>query len=150
MAFNDSTNREDRLGVWDTLVRHLTALGRLLRLAPGHALLAGPPGAGRLTLVQLAAFIHDAKLHCLSLVPTYALPEWRGDLKRVHPFLAPRGRQGTHRCAPVYSSAHWCTMLTLPFAHKLTRSRADDKQNCLSENSGPHFFHNRIKNFIWR
>ena len=68
-------------------IKHLFRISRVLRQPRGNVLLLGMGGSGRQSLTRFSAHIADCNCMSIELTKTYAVPDWKNDLKEVMELL---------------------------------------------------------------
>lgn len=72
------------LVLFEYCLEHLTRIHRVLRMQNGHILVVGPPGVGKKSLCELAAFAANREIREFNLIGTeYSLKDFEHDLKEV-------------------------------------------------------------------
>ncbi|KAF0288035.1 Dynein heavy chain 1, axonemal [Amphibalanus amphitrite] len=64
-------------------IKHLFRISRVLRQPRGNVLLLGMGGSGRQSLTRFSAHIADCNCMSIELTKTYAVPDWKNDLKEI-------------------------------------------------------------------
>uniref|UniRef100_A0A8B9CDG4 Dynein axonemal heavy chain 1 n=1 Tax=Anser brachyrhynchus TaxID=132585 RepID=A0A8B9CDG4_9AVES len=81
--YNQTHTAELRLELFMDAVQHICRISRILRQAPGNALLLGVGGSGRQSLTRLASHMADYECFQIELSKNYDMTEWRDDMKKI-------------------------------------------------------------------
>uniref|UniRef100_A0A8B9EVG3 Dynein axonemal heavy chain 1 n=1 Tax=Anser cygnoides TaxID=8845 RepID=A0A8B9EVG3_ANSCY len=81
--YNQTHTTELRLELFMDAVQHICRISRILRQAPGNALLLGVGGSGRQSLTRLASHMADYECFQIELSKNYDMTEWRDDMKKI-------------------------------------------------------------------
>ncbi|NWH35887.1 DYH1 protein, partial [Chloropsis hardwickii] len=81
--YNQSNTPELKLVLFMDAIQHICRISRILRQAPGNALLLGVGGSGRQSLTRLASHMAENECFQIELSKNYGMTEWRDDVRKV-------------------------------------------------------------------
>nr|XP_021152153.1 dynein heavy chain 1, axonemal [Columba livia] len=81
--YNQSNTPELKLVLFMDAIQHICRISRILRQAPGNALLLGVGGSGRQSLTRLASHMADYECFQIELSKNYGMTEWRDDVRKI-------------------------------------------------------------------
>ncbi|KAM6325251.1 LOW QUALITY PROTEIN: dynein axonemal heavy chain 1 [Podargus strigoides] len=81
--YNQTNTPELKLVLFMDAIQHICRISRILRQAPGNALLLGVGGSGKQSLTRLASHMADYECFQIELSKNYGMTEWRDDLRKV-------------------------------------------------------------------
>uniref|UniRef100_A0A803WD55 Dynein axonemal heavy chain 1 n=1 Tax=Ficedula albicollis TaxID=59894 RepID=A0A803WD55_FICAL len=81
--YNQSHTPELKLVLFMDAIQHICRISRILRQAPGNALLLGVGGSGRQSLTRLASHMAEYECFQIELSKNYGMTEWRDDVRTV-------------------------------------------------------------------
>uniref|UniRef100_A0A8C3GR01 Dynein axonemal heavy chain 1 n=1 Tax=Cairina moschata TaxID=8855 RepID=A0A8C3GR01_CAIMO len=81
--YNQTHTTELKLELFMDAMQHICRISRILRQAPGNALLLGVGGSGRQSLTRLASHMADYECFQIELSKNYDMTEWRDDIKKI-------------------------------------------------------------------
>ncbi|XP_053933024.1 dynein axonemal heavy chain 1 [Cuculus canorus] len=81
--YNQSNTPELKLVLFMDAIQHICRISRILRQAPGNALLLGVAGSGKQSLTRLASHMADYECFQIELSKNYDVTEWRDDLRKI-------------------------------------------------------------------
>uniref|UniRef100_A0A8C0VRC6 Dynein axonemal heavy chain 1 n=1 Tax=Cyanistes caeruleus TaxID=156563 RepID=A0A8C0VRC6_CYACU len=81
--YNQSNTPELKLVLFMDAIQHICRISRILRQAPGNALLLGVGGSGRQSLTRLASHMAENECFQIELSKNYGMAEWREDVRKV-------------------------------------------------------------------
>ncbi|NWU63519.1 DYH1 protein, partial [Pterocles burchelli] len=81
--YNQSNTSELKLVLFMDALQHICRISRILRQAPGNALLLGVGGSGRQSLTRLASHMADYECFQIELSKNYGITEWRDDVRKI-------------------------------------------------------------------
>ncbi|NXX67841.1 DYH1 protein, partial [Spizella passerina] len=81
--YNQSHNPELKLVLFMDAIQHICRISRILRQAPGNALLLGVGGSGRQSLTRLASHMAENECFQIELSKNYGMTEWRDDVRKI-------------------------------------------------------------------
>ncbi|NXL44771.1 DYH1 protein, partial [Podilymbus podiceps] len=81
--YNQMNTPELKLVLFMDAIQHVCRISRILRQAPGNALLLGVGGSGRQSLTQLASHMADYECFQIELSKNYGMTEWRDDVRKI-------------------------------------------------------------------
>uniref|UniRef100_A0A8C4TYN4 Dynein axonemal heavy chain 1 n=1 Tax=Falco tinnunculus TaxID=100819 RepID=A0A8C4TYN4_FALTI len=81
--YNQTNTPELKLVLFMDAIQHICRISRILRQAPGNALLLGVGGSGRQSLTRLASHMADYECFQIELSKNYGMTEWRDDVRKI-------------------------------------------------------------------
>uniref|UniRef100_A0A8C5T8B7 Dynein axonemal heavy chain 1 n=1 Tax=Malurus cyaneus samueli TaxID=2593467 RepID=A0A8C5T8B7_9PASS len=81
--YNQSNTPELKLVLFMDAIQHICRISRILRQAPGNALLLGVGGSGRQSLTRLASHMAENECFQIELSKNYGMIEWRDDVRKI-------------------------------------------------------------------
>uniref|UniRef100_A0A8C3EQF5 Dynein axonemal heavy chain 1 n=1 Tax=Corvus moneduloides TaxID=1196302 RepID=A0A8C3EQF5_CORMO len=81
--YNQSNTPELKLVLFMDAIQHICRISRILRQAPGNALLLGVGGSGRQSLTRLASHMAENECFQIELSKNYGMTEWRDDVRKI-------------------------------------------------------------------
>uniref|UniRef100_A0A669QMH2 Dynein axonemal heavy chain 1 n=1 Tax=Phasianus colchicus TaxID=9054 RepID=A0A669QMH2_PHACC len=83
--YNQTNTAEMKLELFMDAMQHICRISRILRQAPGNALLLGVGGSGRQSLTRLASLSFRAEYECfqIELSKNYGVTEWQDDVRKI-------------------------------------------------------------------
>ncbi|NXT91841.1 DYH1 protein, partial [Anhinga rufa] len=81
--YNQINTPELKLVFFMDALQHICRISRILRQAPGNALLLGVGGSGRQSLTRLASHMADYECFQIELSKNYGMTEWRDDVRKI-------------------------------------------------------------------
>ncbi|XP_038005283.1 dynein heavy chain 1, axonemal [Motacilla alba alba] len=81
--YNQNHTSELKLVLFMDAIQHICRISRILRQAPGNALLLGVGGSGRQSLTRLASHMAENECFQIELSKNYGMTEWRDDVREV-------------------------------------------------------------------
>uniref|UniRef100_A0A8V1A4F4 Dynein axonemal heavy chain 1 n=1 Tax=Gallus gallus TaxID=9031 RepID=A0A8V1A4F4_CHICK len=81
--YNQTNTAELKLELFMDAMQHVCRISRILRQAPGNALLLGVGGSGRQSLTRLASHMAEYECFQIELSKNYGVTEWRDDVKKI-------------------------------------------------------------------
>ncbi|NXN51379.1 DYH1 protein, partial [Rynchops niger] len=81
--YNQTNTPELKLVLFMDAIQHICRISRILRQAPGNALLLGVGGSGRQSLTRLASHMADYECFQIELSKNYGITEWRDDVRKI-------------------------------------------------------------------
>uniref|UniRef100_A0A803YQF6 Dynein axonemal heavy chain 1 n=1 Tax=Meleagris gallopavo TaxID=9103 RepID=A0A803YQF6_MELGA len=81
--YNQTNTAELKLELFMDAMQHICRISRILRQAPGNALLLGVGGSGRQSLTRLASHMAEYECFQIELSKNYGVTEWRDDVRKI-------------------------------------------------------------------
>ncbi|NWQ64257.1 DYH1 protein, partial [Neopipo cinnamomea] len=81
--YNQNNTPELKLVLFMDAIQHICRISRILRQAPGNALLLGVGGSGRQSLTRLASHMSEYECFQIELSKNYGMTEWRDDVRKI-------------------------------------------------------------------
>ncbi|XP_051667332.1 dynein axonemal heavy chain 1 [Manacus candei] len=81
--YNQNNTPELKLVLFMDAIQHICRISRILRQAPGNALLLGVGGSGRQSLTRLASHMSEYECFQIELSKNYGMTEWREDVRKI-------------------------------------------------------------------
>uniref|UniRef100_A0A669QRK6 Dynein axonemal heavy chain 1 n=1 Tax=Phasianus colchicus TaxID=9054 RepID=A0A669QRK6_PHACC len=81
--YNQTNTAEMKLELFMDAMQHICRISRILRQAPGNALLLGVGGSGRQSLTRLASHMAEYECFQIELSKNYGVTEWQDDVRKI-------------------------------------------------------------------
>ncbi|NXX96308.1 DYH1 protein, partial [Centropus bengalensis] len=81
--YNQNNTPELKLVLFMDAIQHICRISRILRQAPGNALLLGVAGSGKQSLTRLASHMAEYECFQIELSKNYDMAEWRDDVRKI-------------------------------------------------------------------
>ena len=82
-VYNSMHSSSMNLILFDSAVRHICNIKRIISFARGNAVLVGLSGSGKKSLARLAAHLNRSALFSFDISKSYKQTQWKDDIKRL-------------------------------------------------------------------